>query len=407
MRRLFWKIFVISAWILIQAYLFWSKFHEILEAPRLRTARGILGVTLALSRASALVINFNSAIIAVCYCRITLTWIRSTKFAQMLGLPLDDFSGLHRLSGYSIGMFSLLHSISHYINYHKYSKHTNLNIWPLLFIHGTGLSGHVLLLIMILIIATASFAIVRKKRYELFYYIHKLFYLYFIFLAIHGIFCFVKTDDPAKPCIKSQSWLWISPGFALYVIETIYCFYRSRRFAYVSKVVLHQTNVFEVQIRKPSFSFLPGQYLQLNIPSVSRFQWHPFTITSAPEDDFISVHIRVVGDWTRSTAECFGISVNKATGYLESAINPPAIMPKIRVDGPYGAPCQNFSDYEVVVCIGAGIGQTPFCSVMRSLWYNVVHPAEDVVIKKIIYVGICRSLSVIRYQCDYLIILGF
>ncbi len=34
------------------------------------------------------------------------------------------------------------------------------------------------------------------------------------------------------------------------------------------------------------------------MPSVASTEWHPFTITSAPGDPFISVHIRVVGDWT-------------------------------------------------------------------------------------------------------------
>jgi predicted ferric reductase len=31
---------------------------------------------------------------------------------------------------------------------------------------------------------------------------------------------------------------------------------------------------------------------------VAAQEWHPFTITSAPEQDFVSVHVRIVGDWT-------------------------------------------------------------------------------------------------------------
>lgn len=32
---------------------------------------------------------------------------------------------------------------------------------------------------------------------------------------------------------------------------------------------------------------------------------HPFSITSAPEDNYLSVHIRTLGDWTRKLKDVF------------------------------------------------------------------------------------------------------
>lgn len=32
---------------------------------------------------------------------------------------------------------------------------------------------------------------------------------------------------------------------------------------------------------------------------------HPFSITSAPGDDYLSVHIRIVGDWTQELQQVF------------------------------------------------------------------------------------------------------
>ena len=41
-----------------------------------------------------------------------------------------------------------------------------------------------------------------------------------------------------------------------------------------------------------------GMYCFLRIPRLSKHEWHPFTISSAPGDDFLRFHIRRAGDWT-------------------------------------------------------------------------------------------------------------
>ncbi len=35
--------------------------------------------------------------------------------------------------------------------------------------------------------------------------------------------------------------------------------------------------------RPPFFHFKPGDYVYINIPVVAKYEWHPFTISSAPE----------------------------------------------------------------------------------------------------------------------------
>ena len=59
-------------------------------------------------------------------------------------------------------------------------------------------------------------------------------------------------------------------------------------------------DVVELRLRKPRrWSFEPGAYIFLRVDVISSYEWHPFTISSAPEDSYISLHIRVRGDWTR------------------------------------------------------------------------------------------------------------
>lgn len=45
-------------------------------------------------------------------------------------------------------------------------------------------------------------------------------------------------------------------------------------------------------------------------------------------------------------------------------------LPVVRIDGPYGAPAEAFSSVEVAVLIGAGIGVTPFASILKHIWYT-------------------------------------
>lgn len=45
-------------------------------------------------------------------------------------------------------------------------------------------------------------------------------------------------------------------------------------------------------------------------------------------------------------------------------------LPKILIDGPYGAPAQDYTKYEVVVLIGLGIGVTPMISIVRDIMHK-------------------------------------
>jgi predicted ferric reductase len=51
------------------------------------------------------------------------------------------------------------------------------------------------------------------------------------------------------------------------------------------------------------FKYRPGQYIYVNCPELARFDWHPFTVSSAPGDPYITVHIHAAGHWTNSLYE--------------------------------------------------------------------------------------------------------
>lgn len=83
------------------------------------------------------------------------------------------------------------------------------------------------------------------------------------------------------------------------------------------KQMLIRLDAMEIQFKKPSMKYKAGQWLFLNAPSVSSQQWHPFTITSCPFDDYISVHVRQVGDFTRALADTLGAGQAQSKLYDE------------------------------------------------------------------------------------------
>ena len=182
---------------------------------------------------------------------------------------------------------------------------------------------------------------------------------------------------------------WLVGG-VIWTYERVLREIRSRHKTYISKVIQHPSKVVEIQIKKEKTTTRAGQYIFISCPEISYFQWHPFTLTrfvrfspvlnesvqrpcSAPEEDYISVHIRVVGDFTTALAKALGCDfdskkekeVNATGGWVVgTSTNPPLnrALPRLMVDGPFGSASEDYLNYETVLLVGAGIGVTPFAS---------------------------------------------
>ena len=135
---------------------------------------------------------------------------------------------------------------------------------------------------------------------------------------------------------------------------------RARRETKIVGVLMHPSGAMEIRFDKPSFKYVAGQWLYLSVPDVSKYQWHPFTISSAPDDPYISVHIRQAGDFTRALGERLGCTADLAKELTEGANGKRELgygegefvdysgalfnagrMPLLRIDGPYGAPAED------------------------------------------------------------------
>ncbi|KAF9098727.1 hypothetical protein BGX27_000745 [Mortierella sp. AM989] len=107
-----------------------------------------------------------------------------------------------------------------------------------------------------------------------------------------------------------------------------------------------------------------------NVSCVNGERWHPFTLTNAPEKDYLSVRIRVIGDFTKYLSQKLGCDVEGVNEWEENLGDRNRLMTvlsRIVIDGPFGAASEDVFKYEVTVLVGAGIGVTPFASVLKSI----------------------------------------
>ncbi|KAG8917361.1 hypothetical protein FRC02_003149 [Tulasnella sp. 418] len=130
-------------------------------------------------------------------------------------------------------------------------------------------------------------------------------------------------------------------------------------------------------------------------------------MVSAPEEDYLSVHIRVVGDFTKAFAKALGCDfeskgdkrADKTKSRIISTQANPAInkvLPRVMVDGPFGSASEDFLKYETVLLVGAGIGVTPFASILKSIWYrmnNLHNHKNSTRLSKVYFIWVIRDFG--------------
>lgn len=152
------------------------------------------------------------------------------------------------------------------------------------------------------------------------------------------------------------------------------------------------------------------QYIFLCCPEVSVWQYHPFTLTSAPEEDYISIHVRCVGNFTRALAKALGCDFDKkevkekntavVSGSAdEDSVDPSLrrILPRVYIDGPFGSASEDVFKFEIAVLVGAGIGVTPFASILKSIWYRMNYPQGKTRLRKVYFFWVCRDFGSLEW----------
>lgn len=102
---------------------------------------------------------------------------------------------------------------------------------------------------------------------QVFYWTHLLYVPFWLILILHG----------------PNFWIWfLLPGL-IFAIEKGYSWFGKIETC-ISSAQLLPSKVTQLIVKKPdNFHFQPGDYIYVNVPSIASSEWHPFTISSAPE----------------------------------------------------------------------------------------------------------------------------
>ncbi|XP_061484860.1 NADPH oxidase 4 isoform X3 [Rhineura floridana] len=404
-------------------------------------------------------------------CRILLAFLRGSRkvAGRKTRRLLDKSKTFHVTCGITICIFSVLHVAAHLVNALNFSVNYSeeflaLNVASyhgedprkLLFATVPGLTG-VLMVLVLFLMSTASTYAIRVSNYDVFWYTHNLFFVFYLLLMLHvsgGVLkyqtnlkehppgclnpnatirenrrfaagfekslsenvleplpeglvelesllqnSFVCTEEPKFQAHFPETWLWISGPLCLYCAERLYRYIcSSNKPVAITAAISHPCDVLEVRMMKQDFKARPGQYVILHCPSVSSVESHPFTLTLCPTatEATFGVHIKVVGDWTERFRDMLFLHSSWDAEMLP--VFQQRHYPKMYVDGPFGSPFEESFNYEVSLCVAGGIGVTPFASILNTL----LDDWECYKLRRLYFIWVCRDIASFRWFADLL-----
>lgn len=344
------RLALLGLYLAVNGFLFWNGVQRYAEAGA--------NVYIQIARGSAACINLNGALILVPMMRHSLTWLRKTL--TNANLPLDQMDEFHTLVGHALLGFGVVHMVAHILNYSTLPAPITDNLV------GTkvGLTGVFLIFILM---GMWSTALVRRRsggHFEVFSVVHVFAVAWFILALLHG----------------PGFWRWVALPVLGYGIDRLLRLWKARQAYEVIDADSDGLSVVALAMPRPrGFGYMPGDYVKLRFPSVSRFKWHPFSITSSPEDmAALTVHVRRAGDWTTSVHKFFSDSQSRTTDKLV-----------VNLDGPYGGRSSRALHSKYAVMIGMGIGITPFASILGTI-LNRYRNREALILQRVIFYWVFR-----------------
>ncbi|CAN8187861.1 unnamed protein product [Coccothraustes coccothraustes] len=354
-------------------------------------------VGIIISRGSAASISFMYSYILLTMCRNLITVLRETFLNHYI--PFDAAVDFHRWIAMAALIFSVLHTAGHVVNVYIFSV-TPLSVLSCLFStvftnDGSqlpqkyywwffqtipGMTGVLLLVVLAVmyVFATRHF---RRVSFQGFWITHHLYMLLYVLVIIHGSYALIQ---------QPRFYIYFIIPALIYSADKLYSLSRKKVEISVVKAELLPSGVTHLQFQRPQdFDYKSGQWVRIACVGLGTTEYHPFTLTSAPHDDTLSLHIRAVGPWTTRLRELYSPKSLALLGTL----------PKLYLDGPFGEGHQEWNKFEVSVLVGGGIGVTPFASILKDLVFKSSINSK-LLCKKIYFIWVTRTQRQFEWLTD-------
>ncbi|XP_078438489.1 ferric reduction oxidase 2-like [Wolffia australiana] len=263
---------------------------------------------------------------------------RGSSILPLFGLSSEASVKYHVWLGHITLVFFAAHSLGYIIYWAIIGDMCEMVEWAK---DGVSNVAGELAMVFGLVLWATTFRPIRRKSYELFFYTHQLYALFMFFFLLH---------------VGISFFFLVLPGVYLFLLDRYLRFLQSQQRIRVVSARLLPNETVELNFSKTQgLKYTPLSYVFICVPSLSKLQWHPFTISSSSnlEPETLSVIIKKEGSWTQK---------------LHQTLSSPSLQRlEVAVEGPYGDFSTEFLKHDCLVLVSGGSGITPYFAMIQEL----------------------------------------
>lgn len=237
--------------------------------------------------------------------RSTMGILHDIKFVQLI-VPMGFNLQIHSFIGFCVLGHALGHMLGH-IAYHSEFVDGGLGH---AFVQksllrgaawadkgaGDGITGFLLLLMIMLMAGTALQRGNGSKGYKIFSNTHFLYTLWLGVLFLH----------------VPSLWPWFVSIGALFATERAYDFFKQTTHSTLASSRPCGKNVTFLSVPRSSLPSYPGSYFRIKVPEISRVEFHPFSLAGSVSSHHLTFFVAATGDWTRELFQIVSDPVRRA-----------------------------------------------------------------------------------------------